>query len=1121
MEGPKNAQVEPRTPMFLMKKDESELDKDLYSGSSSKNQKSSVGTKSATGNNNNKERKPGALRSTADPSARTGFGKIASKPKVPTVPEKLKGPSKHMRSLIPLNEEGKPRPMISNASIDALANVVATDEKWKSFEEKIKKGLAKAGEYPTQSALMNLIFPFEFAQTEVYAKLQGKFRINELTDLLRRVINYVSDKKPITIMAYEAQFIDEHSWELIWDLCNSCPKLMFNIYSRPEQHYRNMEARHSYMKFKKHANCQFISLSGLSFDDTESLLIRSWTTHTPVKSVAKSVAQSVHQRTEGNPMHVKSMIGALKESGYFGVEGGELKIVKSGFDFEKSISLTDNLKTTVTSQLDRIGSNFQLFLKVASVLGQPFLLMDTLVLLQDTPGFNEMFEIGLDENAIADKIKHMDKYEYLTRTDNVTMGVMLQFKSSLVRNCVYSSMLVAQRQQLHLNVACYYEEIINASNQQRLFLSLYEHYTEAEESYLDKRLTYLEILAHIYFEKRSIGEAVNHYLLLIDLSQKNPTIFFDEASKSTWHRELGESYFSQGLEALAEKHLLESLKIAGSPFPSNYLWLSWKLESERRIRASFPILLAGDADLSSGVSKMPDADPKEVGSSTDSLSKFESGTNFDAKKNVITEEMRFDPMALQLEVMLQDRDLISEHNVRRALSCLAIIYLNTGKLKRHAYAVHAGTNVSEIFPRDAIYAKFMAMSGELGWITGGKKRTTLRYIESATKHDQRFDLHTTVSIVLKSALTFFFMGKWGSAIRRLGTLPALEMMSGDFSIRIDALRMRSLVVHFCGVAPQSLKAAKSLYLISNREDNWLGKLWGCELILANFINSTKTQGEVQLYANNLKNLWLDVPEKEKTDPILCLNYTALIAKAAVRMAPQTFSLDEFVKSMLKISNEINRPVPAKISENLCNTRGGESNSISGPHSWLSILGILHSLNVMLLAYDTGLINSSSQKNSLRKICNELEKFLTRGVFMKQMTISEPVALLVRGVGLQISSRGGATKAWKKALACRRVSDLMYVRGLLHLYIACYTDNPSDSNHNAHESQKIFSRIGATVDFERAKSFRKDKKGGGKKSRASAASGTESDAEPRELDENNMGYSMFDENQSHNSGSVGE
>ncbi|KAJ3226148.1 hypothetical protein HK099_005501 [Clydaea vesicula] len=957
-------------------------------------------------------------------------------------------------------------------------------KKWYAFEERLRQAFIKCGEAPTQTALLNLIFPFEFNQSEVYAKLQGKFRINELTDLVRRIINVLTEDNPMVIMVHEAQWMDPLSWELLWELGVSCPRVMICIFSRPDKYHENEETRSSYLKFKRHPRTEVFTLEGLSTEETSKVIMQNYPSPIQITSISSAIIENVQKRTGGIPLYIKSMVVALKESGHCKVtESGELKLNKDDFDFEKSVAVGGNLQSVLVAQFDRLDANFQLFLKVASVLGQPFLLEDVLYLLSDTPGFNEMFQ-GDTIELIANQIKALDKYSFLHRLDGDLDGVLIQFKSSVVKKSIYTMMVISQRQQLHLNIATYYERVLDANNRHRLLLPLYEHYSETDDKQILKKLSYLEAVAHVYFEKNSMGEAIKHYTNLLERAEQamklpHKPATFDAVTKSTWHRELGEAYFMKGDDQRCEHHLLECLNLLGQAFPKNPIVLSWKVRTQAATRSQYPILLSGDTQTTSAPSQFPDVNDQNSQGSLTSMSTSNISKAYEAARNLVSEEMQFNPMAIELAEMLRDKKNLGLHNVRRALATLAQIYLNTGQIKEHTYAVFKGTNVSEGFPHDALYARFLSMCGALSWFSEGKKRMALRYLESASKHDQRLDLSHTVSIVLSTALTLFLMGKWGSSMRRLAALPFLEMMSGDCSMRAEALRMRAIVIHMSGARSQSLKASRDLFAIATQEGNWEGKVWGCKMTLANLLTTTQNDSEIAEMSSKLKLLWAQIPERHKGDPILGMNHLGLTSEADFRLN-SGFLLENFMKILLEHASELrnlqNRRKHSR-SANASNAWGGGAASAGGPHHWLALAGLVHCAAVLLGVFDAGLGSEMSFRKNVEKVCTDVEDWLGKGQIMRHMTLAHPIRYMFKGIRYLIRNKAPprAIAAWKKGLACRRVSDLLYVRGLLHLRIAKFSTSNSESNHHAHEAQKLLRRIGASYEFEKATALRKDKK----------------------------------------------
>jgi len=199
---------------------------------------------------------------------------------------------------------------------------------------------------------------------------------------------------------------------------------------------------------------------------------------------------------------------------------------------------------------------------MASVLGQIFLLDDVLFLLPD----NDM----QDHNEVMKFISQMDKYGYLSKIDMEDDEIYFQFKNSIVQKCIYNMTPPDIKKSLHAKVADYYENLLkkNIMNHGRLLISTYQHYADAGIADDAKRLEFLEMVCHFYFEKHFMTEAIQSYEKLLEESkEKNPL------KLSRWQRELGEAYLENSIYDKAEKHLLEALKILGQSYPNNTVTL--------------------------------------------------------------------------------------------------------------------------------------------------------------------------------------------------------------------------------------------------------------------------------------------------------------------------------------------------------------------------------------------------------------------------------------------------------------------------------------------------------------------------------------------------------------------
>jgi hypothetical protein len=654
-------------------------------------------------------------------------------------------------------------------------------------------------------------------------------------------------------------------------------------------------------------------------------------------------------------------------------------------------------------------------------------------------------------------------------------------------------MVISQRQQLHLNVAVYYERMLDANNRTRLLIPLYEHYSETDDKQILKKLSYLEAIAHTYFENDSMGEAIKHYTNLLekaDMASNLPSpVVFDPTTKSTWLRELGEAYYMKGDDQNCEQHLLQCLKLLEHPFPKNPILLEWKLYGQSVKRNKFPVEAGPEtlSMISAESSSFHDAGTgngsimQELKPST-SQGSF-NGNNADriVVTNMAREDLENDPLCVALAEMITNKHFLGLHNVRRALATLSQIYLNTGQIKEHRYAVLKGVNISQLFPHDSLYAKFLAMSGALSWYSDGKKRMSLRYLEAASKFDQRYDLAYTVSIVLSTALTLFLMGKWGSSMRRLSAIPFLEMMSGDCSMRAEALRMRAIVIHLSGARSQSIKASRDLHTIAAQEGNWEGMFWGSKLIIANLLTVTGNDSEIVDLTGKLRELWKRIPDEHRGDPLLGINFLAFTSEADYRLNVG-FDLDAFLGGMATYTADLknlNNFKNHSRSANASSAWGGGAASAGGPHYWLSGIGLIHAGSLIMNVYNERetLKNDSKFRRTVGKIAKDVETWLGTGQIMRNMTLTHPIRYLFKGIRYMIKNKAApkACAAWKKGLSCRRVSDLIWVRGVLHFRIAQNSTSNSEANHHAHEAQKLLRRIGSSYDFDKATLLRKDKK----------------------------------------------
>ncbi|KAI8805689.1 hypothetical protein BJ742DRAFT_680798 [Cladochytrium replicatum] len=1001
------------------------------------------------------------------------------------------------------------------------------------FEDKVKQGLTKLNENPQYAALFDLIMPFDFQDAEAVSQLQGKIRMKELVELLKRVINAVSENNALVLVFHETHWVDTLSWEFIVDIINGCPKTMVCIFSRSERYYESEDTRNIFIKTKRMSRCQAFSIEGMSLEETKQLIISTWQSSS-MRGVSPQLAENIYKRTSGNPLFIRSLVVALKESGQWRIsDSGELQT--GDFDFDQVV-LGSDLQSIIVAQFDRLDRNFQLFLKVASVLGQRFLLDDVLFFLVDMTGFSEKF----DRRNVAQITRHIDmvdKYGYLQRVEGDQDGLFFQFKSAVVRKGIYNMMVMSQRQQLHLNVALYYEKVLNESNKHRLLIPLYEHYIETDENQNRKKIKYLERVAHFYYEKQSVAEAIKHYSLLLETVEvlyNKGVILFERFKVAVWHREIGESYFSRMDYAKAETHLLESIKLVDHPFPEGKFKLDWEIRKQRSHRVRFSVGGTGDSfknlrgdDAGSSLLFSPpllqgvaisaiqapsvnylnpgNANPSVTGGmELDLLRSWTTGKSSSAINGGPNQSHSQSPGALNqyprvvsqtitpagetrdnraqsiaqapgtlghqhqgaagqiqsggederqdLEACLQDKAMAVLHHVRLTLLILSQLYLILENPKRHKYAVITGLNISERFPKGSLYAKYLALAGSAFWLMDRRKGASMRYLEAADRYDRRIDLTATSSIILCQSQTLFLLGAWEAAFSRYELLSQLSSVTGEFSVREEALRMKALIIFQKGTRSLSLSVSRHLYTLASQEDHWLGKFWGSFFVICNLLGSSNSVGELQDMTKTIKSLWAhEHGEQHVESPALITAYQSILSESEFRLG-LGLNLNKLLQELESAASRLN------------------------PHHWIAIFPLIQLANTLFAANDTGSLANPTQRQLVVRFCLVLERSLKR---MDVLCANQLVRYMFKGFRLvcagttaqgALSSRAKqkAVRQWEKALAVPIANELSYIKALLNFRIGRYSERgSSEASERLSEAQKEFRKLGAFYELERA------------------------------------------------------
>jgi len=264
-------------------------------------------------------------------------------------------------------------------------------------------------------------------------------------------------------------------------------------------------------------------------------------------------------------------------------EGKACKMDNMGYltvlsdDLEEIIPGGD-LESIIITQFDRLQTNMQSFLRVASVIGQQFYVYDIMQYLYST---NKKNQNQSNDIKYLD-IDKLDKYKFLKKVDSPNDSNWLygcyMFISSNVQKSIYKMMTFDQRTKIHSYLAHYYEQqFIESSDKKNLLVIVYEHYSHTNKK--KKTRKYLELVCKYFYQIRSMHETIKYYKLLFKMFEDEDSSLIMEISNETlsqWHRELGDAYLQIMMYKEAEKHISIALELMKISLPKSNITIKIK-----------------------------------------------------------------------------------------------------------------------------------------------------------------------------------------------------------------------------------------------------------------------------------------------------------------------------------------------------------------------------------------------------------------------------------------------------------------------------------------------------------------------------------------------------------------
>ncbi|KAJ3094689.1 Adenylate cyclase type 10 [Phlyctochytrium planicorne] len=251
----------------------------------------------------------------------------------------------------------------------------------------------------------------------------------------------------------DAQWMDSGSFDTTFNIIQRINNVFVIMTTRPKEEYTPQ----FYEYFDRLMNlpaCKSLIIERLSKSDIEKLVISEMRSYGfDVWTVAPKLQTDFAEKSQGNPMAIKLLCKYLSTSADIVTKGHELRqlheISKEGRRFE----LPMNALAAVTSALDKISSEAQTVLRVASVAGQFFSLEEVTFCVQQLQLCKEGSNLN---NFVAQMLKLAQSHGIINPTEASQEDY--SFHHYLIYQGVYESNIQSRKEEIHRLYMNFYEK---------------------------------------------------------------------------------------------------------------------------------------------------------------------------------------------------------------------------------------------------------------------------------------------------------------------------------------------------------------------------------------------------------------------------------------------------------------------------------------------------------------------------------------------------------------------------------------------------------------------------------------------------------------------------------------
>ncbi|MDP2731102.1 MAG: adenylate/guanylate cyclase domain-containing protein [Dehalococcoidales bacterium] len=560
---------------------------------------------------------------------------------------------------------------------------LSPDESAESRSQKVLSTIERLSpEFIESASLLNWLLGLSIPESDVVRSLDDESRRRRLFELVARLFQESALKLPLLILVEDLHWADHSSLELInylgANISNS--HIMVCLSQRP--------AKEEKIKLPERSAVT-ITLGELPQEVAKQFAL-SVLGH---PNLPEQVMETILTKARGNPLFLEEIAVSLSAAGVI-----DKILTASTLESSKimaSLDIPDRLQTLIMARIDTLGNFLKEVIRTASVIGSTF----------DIPTLQPLLSFSAEEVNLEHCLQDLSQLDLLAPYPDIKQD-MYRFKSTLIQDIAYDSLLFARRRELHQQVATCIEEA-NGGKLETVYEILVHHYSHGRNN--DKTLTYAVKAADKARKVFAHEEAIDYYRRALDSVKQIGGAIVHQGNYII--ERIGDCYEDGGQHAEAAKAYSEALRAwrqarrYGTPPPlSDLLGIPPARVREsalcRKIGVSYERHFEYDSSLrwlDTALSKLPPRQPSQAALiwTAMTLTLFRKGLH--------EESIRCGRVGLTLSRRSSDlRHLAYAHTI------LAGSYLWTGKVKqalRHRLiAVRLYEEVGDIFGQSVAHS---------------------------------------------------------------------------------------------------------------------------------------------------------------------------------------------------------------------------------------------------------------------------------------------------------------------------------------------------------------------------------------------------------------------------------